>query len=356
MSLNEFDQSTQGCRRVLAYVIAFVNVLMLALAIGLTSMRLTLLNQSYLEKLPERRDLYTRLPEMLLDDFIEAARTTTGAPQIVDKIVQTVGRDQLESFVSTLIPPAWIQAQWEYNVDALFQWLHGDSDLPQLRLDTAQLRQNAQSPAMRQAVVGLLANLPECGFEDYFGFLFNEIPQCRPDDFILNPLIDDTILPGLAAIFSSRDPLAVAFAPENVDEGMQSELNFIHSSYTFLAWATWLAWISALLGIALTLLLQARSPTAFAAWPGWQFLVAAGIAFVSYGLLYLLLPSIAQWFLAALIGGGASASDIGPSLTRLLFSIMLRGMTGYALLGAVVIGFLGAVGVAASFLLGAIRR
>ena len=352
MSLNEFDQSTKGCRRVLAFAIAAVNVVMLVLAIGLTSMRITLFNQSYMEKLPERRDLYARLPEMLMDDFIEAARTTTGAPQIVDTIVQTVGRDQLESFVSTLIPAAWIQAQWEYNVSALFQWLHGDSDLPQLRLDTAQLRQNAQSPAMRQAVVGLLANLPECGFEDYFGFLF----QCRPDDFILNPLIDNTILPGLAAIFPSRDPLAVAFAPENVDEGMQSELNFIHSSYTFLVWATWLAWISAFLGLAFTLLLQARSLIDFAAWPGWQFLAAAGIAIVAYGLLYLLLPSIAQWFLAALIGGGGSASDIGPSLTRLLFSMMLSGMTGYALLGAVLMGFLGAIGVAASFFLRAIKR
>jgi hypothetical protein len=148
----------------------------------------------------------------------------------------------------------------------------------------------------------------------------------------------------------------VAFAPENVDEGMQSELNFIHSSYTFLAWATWLAWISAFLGLAFTLLLQARSLIDLAAWPGWQFLAAAGIAIVAYGLLYLLLPSIAQWFLAALIGGGGSASDIGPSLTRLLFSMMLSGMTGYALLGAVLMGFLGAIGVAASFFLRAIKR
>jgi len=355
MSLNEFDQSTKGCRRVLAFVIAASNVILLVLALGLTSMRMTLLNQDYMEKLPERRDLYAKLPEMLLDDFIEAARTTTGAPQIVDTIVQTVGRDQLKGFVATLIPAAWIQTQWEYNVGALFQWLHGDSDLPQFRLDTAQLRQNAQSPAMRQAVVGLLANLPECGFEDYFGFLFNEIPQCRPDDFILNPLIDDTILPGLAAIFPSRDPLAVAFAPENVDEGMQSELDILHSSYTFLVWAGWLAWLSALLGLALTLLLQARGPAAFAAWPGWQLLAAAGIAFLTYGLLYLLLPTLAQWFLAALVGGGSS-TDIGPSLTRLLFSMMLRGMTGFALLGAVLIGILGAGGVAASFFLRAIKR
>jgi hypothetical protein len=254
-----------------------------------------------------------------------------------------------------LIPASWIQAQWEYNISALFQWLHGDSDLPQLHLDTPQLRQNAQSQAMRQAVVGLLANLPECGFEDYFGFLFNEIPQCRPDDFILNPLIDETILPGLAAIFPSRDPLAVAFAPENVDEGMQSELDFIHSAYTFLVWAVWLAWISALLGLAITLFLQARSPSALAAWPGWQLLAAAGMAFLVYGLLFLLLPTIAQWFLAALLGSGSS-SDIGPSLTRLLFSMMLRGMTGFAILGAVLIGLLGAVGVATSFFLRSIKR
>jgi hypothetical protein len=355
MSLNEFDQSTKGCRRILAFVIAASNVILLVLALGLTGMRITLLNQDYMEKLPESRKLYTKLPGMLLDDFVEAARTTTGAPEIVDTIVRTVGRDHLEDFVATLVPASWIQIQWEYNVGALFQWLHGDSDLPQLRLDTLQLRQNAQSPAMRQAVVDLLAHLPECGFEDYFGFLFNEIPQCRPDDFILNPLIDDTILPGLAAIFPSRDPLAVAFAPENVDEGMQSELDFLHSSYTFLVWALWGAWISAFLGLALTLLLQARSLSAFFAWPGWQLLAAAGVAILAYGLLYLVLPGVAQWFLAALVGS-SSSTGIGPSLTRQLFSMMLRGMTGFALLGAALVGFLGAGGVAASFFLRAIKR
>ena len=158
--------------RILASTLAFFNVALLVIALGLLNLRLTLLNPDYLARLPARQDLYDHLPQAILEAFLEAD-TVTGEAQIIQGLVDEIGRQELETFVAALIPAEWLQAQWEANIEAIFDWLQGDTETPQLQLDTPALRQNVYSPAVRQSIIGLFADLPQCGWEDYFSMLFD---------------------------------------------------------------------------------------------------------------------------------------------------------------------------------------
>ncbi|MBN1149307.1 MAG: hypothetical protein JXA78_18745 [Anaerolineales bacterium] len=339
-------------RNTAAFLFAAANVVLLVVALSLLNLRLTLLNPDYLSRLPARHDLYDDLPQAVLEAFQEAD-IAIGDTQIIQELVNRIGRQELETLIAALLPADWLQAQWQANIEAIFAWLQGDTDTPLLQLDTSALRQNVYKPAVRQAIVGLFASLPQCGWDDYFSLLFGEVPTCRPEQALLAPFIDEVALPGLEALFPDQDPLKTAFDPGRIDAGARRELDNLRLGYRLLSAGAWLSWLLAFVGLGVVLLLAARSVQSALGWAGGQILAAGALSVLLYGLSFLLPIGLELWLRSLLQEGEISSFSFFLGSTWL--TAMLNDMLGFWLLGALVLSLLGVCALGLAFLLSRLR-
>jgi hypothetical protein len=263
---------------------------MLIVSSILLSLHLTLLNADYLEQVLSRRQVFERMPEMVVDSLLEQIRTNSDDPDLATDFVATIGEENLEAFVEALLPADWVQDQVEGNVQSFFKWLEGEDDQLILEVGTQELQRNLHTSELRNAVGGLFDNLPACEIGEVF--TFQEYPQCRPIQSELDVLLDDMTL-GLEEMFEG---ITDEFQTE-IDLGQIEALRSIRSVYQYLKYGSYLVWLITGALFGLVLLFAARSVEEGLRWLGWPFTLtgALGVGIVGIGLVIVALR-FERWF------------------------------------------------------------
>ncbi|NIS81576.1 MAG: hypothetical protein GTO14_15540 [Anaerolineales bacterium] len=343
------DRTCRSCLRALALFLVFPNLILLSLAFILSNLRMTLLNPAYLKQVPLKSDLYQQFPSLVVDGFLDQARSEDDHEDWVAEFEQAFGRDKVETFLRALVPPDWIQSVVEGNTDALFAWLQGRTPDLTPRINMRELRENVQQSAMREAIIGLFSDLPECGRAE--SFYSGDYPSCRPpkDEFEL--FIDEAILT-LGDSFPPYDYLSTPVESGSFENiGAEAGL-FVQGVYRFLMAATWVSWLMFVILTGVILLLAVRSFGEAVVWVGWQFLIVGAISVLVLGSTYILLSiSIGNWITSSLT---YEAIIVGP-IVREFVSIYVKDVLLRWFTTAGVFIVLGAYGVFGSRLIRRIR-
>jgi hypothetical protein len=345
--------------RVLAVLILIPTVVLLVVGLVVLDLRLTLLSPVFLERLLVRQEVYRQLPELAVDVMFEQMhRGPTGeeggeeepepseGPQgalVAAELEEKFGRQALVDFFEALVPPAWVRQQVEYNVEALFAWLEGEDDYPDLRLTLGDLGERLDGEEGREAMRTLWARLQPCEpGEDFFrgGELF---PHCRPPDQELD-LVMAEALPRLRAGL----PGDLSFQAR-LEEGeiRLEELENVRGAYSAFILVMWALWLACAVLLGLVLLLAARSLDQVLRWVGWPLLVAGVLGLVVMGITFVVTPSLVVYGLAQ----GSSEGSLPIALMELTGSLLkglLRGMASRGLVLSGGLAFLGCGAVVAA--------
>ncbi len=338
--------------RVLAVLVAVITVLLLLVGQLLLTARVTLLSPSFLEQVLVRQGVYDQLPELLVDVVLEQMAQLPvgeegggpGEPAGVAVAVELkakFGHQALVEFFTTLTSPAWAQRQVERNVEAVFAWLRGEEEYPNVWLDLGEVSERLVGEEGREAVHQLLARLPPCeqGEEALSGEEF--LPHCRPPDQEL-----DEVMGQVLPLVEQRLPDAPPFRPlraEDIGADTRAELDEVAQAYHTLVLVTLGVWGACVVLLGLIILLAARSLDQVLRWDGWTVLVGGGLGLLVMGNLFVVGPALIGYWL--LQQPGISASPAVTNFLRSFLQGMVRGVAGGGLAIAAGLVFVGLVGV-----------
>jgi hypothetical protein len=262
-----------------------------------------------------------------------------------------------QTILEALLPPEWLQAQFESAIDQVYEALKGDGD-GAVEISMADLKARILGDDGFNAVVALMKAQPACG-DDQLAQLqaltdptepLKDVPVCRPPDVVLTavyPNIDAT-LASLADQIPDKAELklgGVSGSPEDPLQKPREVLGAIRA-------IAYLGLLVPLALLGLVALLVIRSPRSLLRWWGVPILLAGVLA--AAGAITGL--SAAPGSIADLIAGSRSSfTAVAPGVldlqTELLKSIA-RGYLQSVLIQAVLLASIGTVMVAASFYVG----
>lgn len=340
------------CARVLAALIAVLATLLLLIGLVALCLRVTLFNPAFIEGLLLQEGVYARVPETVVElMFEQMTREGTGEEGdpvssepsegllVAAELEEKFGRPALMEFVAALIPPAWVQEQAERNIRALFDWLNGDGDYPDLVLALGSLADRVGGQEGQEAVRNLLARLPPCGAGEEplgDGDLF---PGCRPPDAELEAALS-SFLPQLTASLPGDVSLAALLEEGDVEAESLQGISGLRRAFQAFVAATWIVLAASLGLLFLAVLLAARSLDQLLIWAGLPPLAAGVLGAVGMGTLFLLGAGL----LTSLLWAGAGESTASPLLVDLVASFLGDAVRGVALYGLLITGAVALVG------------
>jgi hypothetical protein len=259
--------------------------------------------------------------------------------------------------LETLLPPEWLQAQFESVIDQIYADLRSDQDREAVKIPMADLKARLQGEDGFDAIVALLEAQPACtpdqlaqiqGLVDPSEPL-KEVPVCRPPDATLT-----AIYPNIRA--------TMAFLAEQIpdeaelkyatDSGSPSE-DPLEESRRALSTVRTVVGLSLLVPIvllALVVAFGARSIKGLLRCLGIPLLVAGalGVLIAVVGL-----TSTHQFVTNMLLGAESSGSTMAPGIRGAgadLLGAIVEGYLAAFLVQAIAIAVVGLVMVAGSFL------
>lgn len=343
------------CARVLAALIAVLTALLLLIGLVGLCLRVTLFNPAFIEGLLLQEEVYARVPETVVElMFEQMTREGTGEEGgpvssepsegllVAAELEEKFGRPALTEFVAELIPPAWVQEQAERNIQALFDWLNGEGDYPDLALPLGSLAARVGGPEGQEAVRNLLAWLPPCGAgEEPFGD-GDFFPSCRPPDEELDTALS-SLLPRLAESLPGDVSMAALLEEGDIEAESLQGLHDLRRVFQAFVAANWIVLAASLVLLLLVVVLAARSLDQLLIWAGLPPLAAGILGVVGMGILFLLGAGL----LTSLLWAGVGESTPSPLLVDLVASFLGDAVRGVALYGLLITGAVALAGLVA---------
>jgi hypothetical protein len=119
-----------------------------------------LLDRAVMHSMVETLDLSRRARGLAVQLWFQQNLATAGVflpGHLLDPPAHT-----WEAVAEGLLPPDWLAAQAHGAVDAFYDWLAGEDQLPDLQFDLRPVRERLQSPAGAAALLPLLADARPC--------------------------------------------------------------------------------------------------------------------------------------------------------------------------------------------------
>jgi hypothetical protein len=174
--------------RFLAVLAALLFVATLPCATWAFSTGQMLLNAESYKNALSRQNAYSDLIPALLPAIAEAEEQHNVNADTLTflNVVGNLDAEDWQRIAAELIPADWLQVQVETNIDAFFNWLNDREALPNIRFDTASLRERLSGLPGQRAVNLIMESWPPCTQEQLDVLLnFSNTPEaafpfCQP--------------------------------------------------------------------------------------------------------------------------------------------------------------------------------
>lgn len=138
-----------------------------------------------------REDFYNKLPNLMAKAIFSSDADKSQLPSMM----QNMSVDAWESFLRTLLPPEVLKPMGDDILNSTFAYLNLHADSVQMNL--IPLKSALVSETGTQAVISLIATMPDCTFEQVTQITFNlfsggQIELCNPPAEVL-PLLTPVI-------------------------------------------------------------------------------------------------------------------------------------------------------------------
>lgn len=304
----------RGCLQAAAGVAAFLFVLTAVTALFATNLIAVTTDRQVMKEMMGGLEGVVRMAVPVV--IADVARAEAARWGIADL---PIDQAQLDTAVTALVPPGWVEAQTETAVDGLYDYLEtGDPEAATMTVDVRPVLERLRGEAGQQVVAAVLANLPVCT-EPVPDFQLDpaqmQVPGCLP------PQVDVQEVAAVAhtAVVQSLEadpalwqnggvvevPLLAADGNGLVTPEQQAEWERLHNSFILARTWGWTLWLVPLACLLLIALLAVRSLPEWGHWWGWPMVVTAVIVlFIS-----LLAPAVLAFV-------GDTADPLAPVMTR----------------------------------------
>lgn len=299
----------------------------------------------------EDEAVYENITPLVLSSLSTSPPPDDTPPEEVEQalefqaIVENLDQDDWVAIAGEVIPAQYLQAQAEYNLPILFDYLSGDEALLSLEVDTGILRDNLLGQPGDRMVNRIFNSWDECddngmrAMTDYFDGEASEFPYCKPNDAGLQRLVfselnnaKDEQAAKLPEVWNLREDTA---EEENLSL-REVDIEFYENVQRPSVLMRELAplWIlMPTMFLALIMISAVGSTKSFFTWMGWSILIA--------GIFTLLPLAFLPIFLSPISGG--DTQDITAIQAETLRGMMLTLVAEFTrpvlFQGALMVGF-----------------
>ncbi len=311
---------TQYLGRFLAILAACMFIVTLPCATWMLSTGQMLLDADSYKNALSSENVYADLIPALLPAIAESEHDPTNPDALtLVSIVGNLDANDWRRISELLIPPQWLRSQVENNLDTFFDWLNDAIPSPNLRFDTASLRQRLSGREGQQAVNLFMESWPACTDEQLDVLLHfeerpnAEFPFCQPSGEYVAVMSE--ALTGILREQANRLP--DVFPPPGwlENNAVRRELNNLKLGVRWAQTFVVELWIMAAALLSLIVFFTVRSLKSFGRWSGVTLLLS-GIAAV-IPIPFLLSPFLLPNALAVALSDGEfgpRGPGIGPGL------------------------------------------
>jgi hypothetical protein len=156
-----------GCLRkalVVLLALAFI-VMLLPMSIWLVTLDQVFLNRDTYTNALGGNGLYTELIPNLLPTLVHGRagqQRIEGLEVTVEDMFGNLSARDWKAITELLMPPDWLRAQIERNINAVFDWLESDQPLPEIELDMASLRARLVGREGHEVATRLITSWSPC--------------------------------------------------------------------------------------------------------------------------------------------------------------------------------------------------
>jgi len=224
----ETKSSPRGAAKVWVIFLTILLTVCLILLIYGLSLDQTIFRDDFIIEQIEKQNFYDEVPNMISEVMNAEIRKSEMASQYA-----WLSRDQMTTFVSSILPPDWIRQQTESVIRSFISYIEFEQETLSILIDTQPVKQNLMGSAGKQAFLSLLSGLPDCTTEQML-IIGQSIETgqtsfdlCNPPETLL-PLLDFVLDPTLAEI-ANYIPASVQIPPP----GESSQLQLVEQSSVF---------------------------------------------------------------------------------------------------------------------------
>lgn len=315
--------------RILAvFLILIIVPLFIAAACNMAFTR-TMINPETYRDAFENQDVFNDLLPVALPAIVRAAGTPDGNTHLEEMssavslkaIVDTLegDRDTLREVTNLLIPPVWLENQFDQMIDILFGMFRGDFSVLETPMDLAEIRNRLMGESAQDAARLILDAAPECTrtqtdiIRTIASGGTDELPICKPGNASLYTVSYSILVAWFNATGERLPAETVAFASFwNISHDSARVLNlFVELDFQF----TSLTYLCPLGLLSLVVFFAVRSLKGFSWWAG-TTAIAAGI-----GVLLMLL--LLRIIFASIITTAPGINELDAFMQQILSSISL---------------------------------
>jgi hypothetical protein len=268
-------------RRFLAFVLAAAAVLLLPLAMWISSAQRAFLNADTYKNGLQEQNIYVDLAQVgmrIISNQVDEAQNDSFI-QFVDSTPPEV-RNQVTSI---LLPPEWVQTQIEHGLDIFFGWLKGEITNLGAPLDFSGLQARLRGEEGQRVIDIIIDNSPPCNpdqigqIESYTaGSIPRNIPACLPPPeqrAALHDMIAASMLE-MADRLATRAPTLERLLGTERDQQAQRFPVVVSAGANLLA----VFYLCPAALLSLVVVFVVRSFRTFGRWAGWMGIASAFIA------------------------------------------------------------------------------
>lgn len=313
----------RGCMRFLAVLTAIFFVISMTLTLFLFNLARVATDREEIKRAVQSEDLLQETILLVVTSAVQQQADERGLPALEPEL--------LEESVAQLVPPGWMQRQTDAAVDALFDFLEGETDRPEVVIDLAPFEATLRGESGRRVVQSVVESLPVCTpdqLQPAFSGDGFDFPLCVPPGVDVG-IMTAQIQESLAQLLDENPRLVgesqvrLSLLGEDVDPRLQRQLTYVQRAFTFSQRWSWLLWLIPLFCLPAIVLLGVRSPGGLGHWLGWPAAVSGGLALITAAAVYL-------WFYAnvlsveALLAYGGGIGMAMSHFLRAIFEVLVQ--------------------------------
>lgn len=152
--------------RILAVVLILVIVPLFTFSACNPAVERTMRNPDIYRDAFINQNIFEEVMAVALPAIVQSAKTADihleGAPVQLSEVIQTVSQEDREAATKELVPPEWLQAQFEVIVDSLLSLFKGDFSALDNPIDLNALKIRLTGEPAQQAAERIILAAPEC--------------------------------------------------------------------------------------------------------------------------------------------------------------------------------------------------
>jgi hypothetical protein len=282
--------------KIIGLLLLLVFLVVLPVTVWTFNIEQALFERSTYQQMLQSRTLYNGVLPTLVPRLIQGAEAAPDAPEDAPYAAQVfAGLDEQEwqQIIRLLMPPPWVQRQFQTNLNALFDWVDGPQIRPNLQLDLVELKSRMRGDEGQQVVSEVIENWPACTgpqqaqMQEALGGdsgIEGPLPSCWPSEEALQGRLTDRLNAAVANTVSEISDSVTLYAALRRAPTVQERLSWLFLKLGVRV-VRRVAYLVFLIPLAILLLIEIATIRSFKSlfrWYGWA-------AFVG-GLLCLSLP------------------------------------------------------------------